>query len=419
MKCVLMVAASCMMGIVCGAPVVSNVHIAREGARDVVVTYDLSEPAIVTVRMMADGVAVPWAKTRYLYGHVNCEVGAGTGRRMLWRAGFAGADVNAVALSAEVTAWDLDDPPPYCAVNLDTGATGARYPLSYYPHADAVPGGVGDDAWKTHALLLRKIPATGSAGFRMGSELNESYRDGKYDFPHTVVLTNAFYIAVYETTEEQWFRVAGTYLNTHDAKWSDHQIRWRKRPVDQVEYSKIRGSVNGLNWPTVREPDADSFVGLLRAKTGRLFDLPTEAQWEYACRAGTTGPLYVDIADYANITAAARAIARFSGNNTEVLMDTMEVGSYLPNAWGLYDMCGNVWEWARDRFHADLRDYGDVQTSPEGPSSGTGVIRGGSFCEDVIPRASDGAAVKCAARYPLAQTARSFNVGFRIAFDVK
>jgi formylglycine-generating enzyme required for sulfatase activity len=110
--------------------------------------------------------------------------------------------------------------------------------------------------------------------------------------------------------------------------------------------------------------DDGSFLGRLRAKTGLTFDLPTEAQWEYACRAGTTGALHDGTVNIASETvdASLAQLGRYAynggrpnGTGTPVVScatneATAEVGSYIPNAWGLYDMHGNVFEWCLDGF---------------------------------------------------------------------
>jgi formylglycine-generating enzyme required for sulfatase activity len=111
--------------------------------------------------------------------------------------------------------------------------------------------------------------------------------------------------------------------------------------------------------------DADSFLGKVRARTGLNFDLPTEAQWEYACRAGTT-------TTYGYGNTANGNYMWYRDNSSS---QTHEVGTKSPNPWGLYDMHGNVWEWCLDRN--GTLSYG---TDPKGSSSGSyRVRRGGSW----------------------------------------
>ena len=135
-------------------------------------------------------------------------------------------------------------------------------------------------------------------------------------------------------------------------------------PVYNVSYIMIRGSSNGAKWPASSAVDSTSFLGKLQARTKLNFDLPTEAQWEYACRAGTTTTYYWGSSmngDYA-----------WYGSNSG--SKAHPVGGKKPNAWGLYDMIGNVTEWNLDWY--GTLSYG---TDPKGSASGSSrVYRGGS-----------------------------------------
>ena len=131
----------------------------------------------------------------------------------------------------------------------------------------------------------------------------------------------------------------------------------------------IRGSSAGAGWPSSSAVDASSFLGKLRARTGLDFDLPTEAQWEYACRAGTT-------TTYSYGDSANRSYMWYSSNSSS---KSHEVGTKSPNPWGLYDMHGNVWEWCLDWYASSLTGG----TDPKGSSSGScRVIRGGGWSYD-------------------------------------
>jgi formylglycine-generating enzyme required for sulfatase activity len=165
------------------------------------------------------------------------------------------------------------------------------------------------------------------------------------------------------------------------------------RPVEQVRYHEIRenpaNSPISPNWPASAQVHADSFMGRLRTKTGLVtLDLPTEAQWERACRAGT-GTALNSGHDLTGIDIAPRIswVGRYyydhpggysSDSGVSTAGGTAKVGSYLPNAWGLYDMHGNVWEWVQDWF---AREYptGSV-TDPVGPATvSRRIVRGGSW----------------------------------------
>jgi formylglycine-generating enzyme required for sulfatase activity len=197
--------------------------------------------------------------------------------------------------------------------------------------------------------------------------------------PHEVTLTKPFYIGVYEVTNAQWQRVMGSV----PSRWKEQD-----RPVERVSWD-----------------DAVEFCRRLSAlpdehKAGRVYRLPTEAEWEYACRAGSTtrycfGDDESRLGDY----------GWFDGNSGD---QTHPVGRKKANAWGLFDMHGNVWEWCSDRY----ADYGrgDV-TDPQGPSGASvRVFRGGSW---LYPAWS----CRSAYRDGHAPSRRLFDLGFRLALS--
>lgn len=255
----------------------------------------------------------------------------------------------------------------YCVVDLSGGATAASYPVKYL---DAPPScGFNVDTYKTTKLVLRRIdPGT----FTMGSAKAEGNQ------PHEVTLTKPYYIGVFEITQRQWELVMGS-ARADFGEADNHAVR----PMEMVSYWMIRGSEAGEKWPANNAVDADSFAGRMRARTGIDFDLPTEAQWEYACRAGTA-------TDYNNGTdnrgekcPNMDKVGRYWSNGGSSFQrarlttgGTAKVGSYQPNAWGLYDMHGNVDEWCLDWYAESVSGA----TDPLGPSSGSlRVMRGGCW----------------------------------------
>jgi formylglycine-generating enzyme required for sulfatase activity len=186
---------------------------------------------------------------------------------------------------------------------------------------------------------------------------------------------------LFEVTQKQWELVMGDWPS-----YCTNALYRESRPVEQVSYDDIRGSSAGTNWPAMSSVDATSFMGRLRARAGNAVDLPTESQWEYACRAGTTTALNSGY----NLTntyedAHMSAVGRYWNNNgsnytqsVDLSGATAKVGSYQANAWGLYDMHGNVWEWCLDWYGT----YPGTAIDPAGGVGSNRVARGGAWYTD-------------------------------------
>ena len=225
-----------------------------------------------------------------------------------------------------------------------------------------------NDVYKIDKLVLRRI----SAGtFKMGDSV-----------PPTIstTLTKGFYVGVFEVTQWQWYKM----MNSNN---SCFQIP--TGPVESITYDEIRGATDSnpaVNWPaTGVSVLPSSFVGLLRAKTGvGGFDLPTEAQWEYACRAGTT--TYFNDGISGSSANQLNELGWWSGNSGST---THVVGQKNPNAWGLYDTIGNVWERCLD-WDSTLTGGSDPAGSAAGSSR---VVRGAAWDIDeslpYSPRSAD------------------------------
>ena len=237
-------------------------------------------------------------------------------------------------------------PATYCVIDLSAGANATSYPVTYL--AEPPNDGFNVDEYKTTKLVLRRIEA---GTFIMGEDQN--------DESHRVTLTKPFFCGLFEVTQKQYALVTGS----NPSNFSGDTL-----PVEKVSYDTIRGSSNGAKWPSSSAVDSSSFVGKLRSRTGLDFDLPTEVQWEYACRAGTTTTY-----SYGN-SANGNYMWYDSNSNSK----THPVGSKSANPWGLYDMHGNVWEWCLDWY--GTLSYG---MEPKGSSSGSyRVERGGSWGYD-------------------------------------
>lgn len=231
----------------------------------------------------------------------------------------------------------------FCVIDLSAGANATSYPVTYL--ASEPSGGFNVNAYKTTKVVLKRLAA---GSFKMQGST-------------TTTLTKPFFMGLFEVTQKQWSLVMGSNPSSSYGVGDAY-------PVYGVSYDMIRGSSEGAKWPSSAKVDASSFLGKLQSRTGINFDLPTEAQWEYACRAGTTTTYYWGSSmngDYAWCSSN-------SGSATH------PVGGKKPNAWGLYDMSGNVWEWNLDWYGA--LSYG---TDPKGSSSGSSrVKRGGCWSID-------------------------------------
>ena len=315
-----------------------------------------------------------------LSGDVGAGVAPGTGKRIVWDAGTDWSGNVSQNVRATVTADDgRVDTSLYMVVDLSGGTSASSYPVTYLT---AVPSGGWTDTYKTTKLVMRKIPA---GTFTMGSPSGELGRDSD-ETQHAVTLTKAFYIGVFEITQRQWELVMG-----NKPSYFNNATYYATRPVEQVSYYDIRENPansddSAVNWPANSAVNAASFMGKLRSKTGlATFDLPTESQWEYACRAGTTtalnsGKNLTSTGQDANMAEVGRYWYNGGSGYSQSCAPsagTATVGSYLPNAWGLYDMHGNVLEWCLDWYGA----YPGTTSDPAGAASGSlRVLRGGSWC---------------------------------------
>jgi RNA polymerase sigma factor (sigma-70 family) len=307
------------------------------------------------------------------------------------------------AVSQDVVAGD------YLVIDISGGPSASNYPVGYL---SALPSGGWTDEHKTTKLVMRKIPA---GTFTMGSPSNELGRND-HETQHTVTLTKAFYIGVFEVTQRQWELVMG-----NRPSFFTSSRYYLTRPVEQVSYYDVRenadsNSTISTSWPASGAVGATSFLGKLRAKTGlATFDLPTEAQWEYACRAGTTQALnsghnLTDKERDARMDTVGRYQKRSTDANCATNTGTATVGSYLANAWGLYDMHGNVSEWCLDWFGM----YSGSAQDPAGElhSEAGRVLRGGVW-------GNRAEYCRSASRDRVWPDCRNFYFGFRAAMTLQ
>ena len=229
-------------------------------------------------------------------------------------------------------------------------------------YLDEVPKDGWSDDYRKTKMVLRKI-APGSFEYQRGKSFK---------------ITKPFYIGVFEVTQYQYEKVMGHKNNRS-------KFKGNMRPVGNVSYIDIRGPNKGQGWPKDGAVDGKSYLDKLRKKIGMDFDLPTEVQWEYACRAGTMGDITIDKVEMDKL-------GKYEGNGGQSDYH-VKVGSYMPNAWGLYDMYGNVWELCLDRGKGtgqngwiwfDWTESKETDKDPRGPAEGkTRILRGGSWADKI------------------------------------
>lgn len=330
-----------------------NVSFSQDMAtRDVVVNYEIvGSPALIQADILTNGVSIGCAKTftgDYSYsGNDVFAVGPHTFR---WRARRDWPDNLVDNLKVRVQAYYPEEGASlfgnYMVIDL-TG--GGNFPVSYLYD---VPAGGWTDEYKTTKLVLRKIPA--------GSVRNAANN-------YTIVQTKPYWMGVFETTQKQYTLLMGGECTDVAAK----------KAKSGLSYADLRGSSTGLSYPASKAVDDTTFFGILRSKTGLAFDLPSEMQWEYACRAGTTSVYYNGTdTGYSEIVILDGSW----GNSMWV------VGRATPNAWGLYDMLGNVSEICADVLPnwGEVSFAGQTLTDYEGVTGKTGasqlvIVRSGAW----------------------------------------
>jgi len=277
-------------------------------------------------------------------------------------------------------------------IHAPATSSGAPAPRPTLAEADLTPPW-GHSFANTIGMNLAWVPA---GTFVMGSPPDEKDR-GDDEAQHQVEITRPFYLGTCQVTQEEYERITGhnpSYFSPESADRIVEGKDTRRMPVERVSWE-----------------EAIEFCRLLsdlpeEKALGRLYRLPTEAQWEFACRAAgaAPGPFHFG----ASLSAAQ---ANFDGNQPYATGErgpnlgiTVPVGSYPANALGLHDLHGNVWEWCADGYGP----YPDKPSvDPIGPHGEERVVRGGSLY-------SSGAACRSAQRSKYARDYRDFDVGFRV-----
>ncbi len=318
----LVTALSLMVVAASAAPNVTNVRASQrsDGSGLVDVWYDLSGltgSALVSLYISNDAGAhynVLPSSVR-LSGDVGPGVANGTNRHIVWDVLRDRPQINWAQCKARVTA----------------GETGQAISLML---RGVVP------------LEMVRIPA---GTFTMGSVMDTGYSQPNEMPLHNVTIPNDFYLGKFEVTQEQWVAVMGS---------NPSYFVGNQRPVEQVSWG-----------------DCQAFIAALNTLGLGTFRLPTEAEWEYACRAGSAtrwgfGDEQALLGDY----------AWCSGNSST----SQPVGQKLPNAFGLYDMHGNVWEWVQDYWYGDYNGAPTDGSAWEDATQPNRVFRGGSWASPPV-----------------------------------
>ena len=385
------------------APIVTNVAMSQAENRIVTVSYMLTgAPGIVTLDIETNAVVngeTVWTSigadnVSHVTGDA-CRLVPNSDTRtnkIYWAAAKSWPDHRIDTpnkIRAVVKAVSTNTPPDYMVCNL---IDGTRF---YYDSEGQLPGGIDSDDYRKHLFVMRKIHAKGKT-FRMCTAKSQAGYMKDYDTPHLVGFTHDYYMGVFEVTQWQWKYAMEKISGITAAKLDPSYFKGDLRPVETFsppDNNLWGGSLPGptktadgeylVNWSA---GGGNCFVKRMRALTGlgETLHSPTEAQWEFACRAGTS-TAYSDgneyVANEATMATTLTKIARYAynaftdnGDGTITTNGTARVGSYAPNPWGLYDMHGNVAEWCRDfRGWNAMAIYADetkVYVDPQGPVSG-------------------------------------------------
>jgi formylglycine-generating enzyme required for sulfatase activity len=207
--------------------------------------------------------------------------------------------------------------------------------------------GAGKSEWFKDIDIGPEMAVVPAGSFTMGSNEFDSEKP-----PHKVTIKAPFAVGRFAITFAEW-DAAGLPHEPGDQGW-----RRGRRPVINVSWE-----------------DAKAYASWLCQKTGKQYRLLSEAEWEYCCRAGTT-------TNYAFGDSITRQQAHFSEGEWGSAKQTVEVGKFPPNDWGLYDMHGNVWEWCEDNWHADYQGAPQDGSVWPGGDVSLRVLRGGSWYDD-------------------------------------
>ena len=396
----------------------------QNDASDVTITYGIkNEPAIVTVDIQTNSpsgyLSIDPTWLTNVTGDVNAKVAIGTEKKIYWKPAdtlpgrFRAKDVRAV-----VTLHATNSPPDYIVLDLSNQTAAGNESMRFYPNAEQIPLGVTNRIYKTRYYVMRRIHAAGIP-WPMGAASGDAEKTGD-EIRHWVALPEDYYLGIFEVTQGH-MRAAGPDLVSAVEKQCNTTVAnadcCPAAGANGITYNNIRASRS--IWPTKKDHSlgADwAYLQHFRKSVGDkwLVDIPTDAQWEYAARAG------VYATPYSHGGKSSDGFGAYAWFKDSIPADTtiQEVGTRLPNKWGLYDMFGNVCEWCLDNFwyncglHLDGYDAVDF-SGPALDYDGNPdkkVVRGGSYDDDATKmRSSYRAYIVCNSATPI--------VGYRLCMQ--
>ena len=262
-----------------------------------------------------------------------------------------------------------------------------RWPIRQLAHRQLLAAGV--------ELTLMRIPAgsflMGAAEDEEGSRANER--------PLHRVQVGEFLMGRTPVTQAQWQAVARWEPKEGEKPWA------MQLDPDPSRFKGANRPVEKVRWAEARE-----FCRRLRQRTGKNYRLPSEARWEYACRADTTSPFHCGFTLTTELANYNGEYTYGGGPKGMHRQETVEVATFPANVWGLHDMHGNVWEWCADHWHDTYNGApadGSPWTNDKSNDVGIRLLRGGSW--DFAP-----GFCRSAYRHGLPPDSRRLNVGFRV-----
>ncbi len=386
-------------------PQITRLVVSQDRKRRVTVSYHLDDTAYVTMDVLTNGVSIGGANIQFVEGDCNRLLPAGD-HEIIWGARGSWPDHKSHDAKVRLKAWLATVPPPVMDIDLVSKS------VAWYADADFLPGGgLANDIYRTTHLVMKKVPAAG-ATFTMGSPTDENDWRNASEVQHLVAFTNDYYLAIYETTRRQFALMGCSVHATYGAQETPFDgDDPDQAPIGRILYDNLRGAVaDGIDWPATGS-NVGGYLATIRAATGLDLDIPTEAQWEFACRAGTTSAIYTgkgNASQWGNSDVSG--LAWFTGNNSSQKVHA--VGGKEPNAWGFYDMYGNQREWCRDWYGA-YDTSASPAVDPQGPSTGTERVIRSSYYYDGAK------GMRSAFRTSQAPGTANTTYGFRLCLPLK